>query len=337
MLAYVSCAAARAIAVVAVDTAGMAMSLVGTVAVPTAPGVAADAVPGGSIPLALSPDGRHLYAAERSNPFLLASYSLAEDGMPRLAATAPLPAGMAYLSTDAAGRRIWAASYPQSLVTEGDVDADGLVRAAPRRTLATLPNAHCVLPNPSGTHLYATSLGGDAILCWRLSPSGLDEAGEVVTKLQRGAGPRHLVFGAGGSRLYLLNELDATLVVYSRDAASGQLAHRQALPFPGAPSPAKSADLHLHPSGRFLYASERATSRLGVFAVDAEGLLSPVETVPCETTPRGFAITPGGEALLCAGMDADALGLYAIDAASGRLSRRATLTVPAGPNWIEIP
>ena len=337
MLAYVSCAAARAIAVVAVDTAGMAMSLVGTVAVPTAPGVAADAVPGGSIPLALSPDGRHLYAAERSNPFLLASYSLAEGGMPRLAATAPLPAGMAYLSTDAAGRRIWAASYPQSLVTEGDVDADGLVRAAPRRTLATLPNAHCVLPNPSGTHLYATSLGGDAILCWRLSPSGLDEAGEVVTKLQRGAGPRHLVFGAGGSRLYLLNELDATLVVYSRDAASGQLAHRQALPFPGAPAPAKSADLHLHPSGRFLYASERATSRLGVFAVDAEGLLSPVETVPCETTPRGFAITPGGEALLCAGMDADALGLYAIDAASGRLSRRATLTVPAGPNWIEIP
>jgi 6-phosphogluconolactonase len=335
-VAYVSCAGARAIAVVAVDVAAMAISLIGTVPVPTAQGAAADARPGGSIPLALSPDHRHLYAAERTGPFLLASYSLAADGMPRLAATAPLPASVAYLSTDHEGRRIWAASYGDSLITEGDIDADGVVRAAPRRTAPTPPNAHCVLPDPMGRHLYATSLGGDAILCWRLGASGIDPASEIVTKLHRGTGPRHAVFSAGGERLYLLNELDGTLAVFVRDTASGRLAQRQTLAFPGAASPAKAADLHLHPSGRFLYASERATSRLGVFAVDADGMLSSVETVACETTPRGFAITPCGEALLCAGMDADALGLYAIDAATGCLARRVTLPVPAGPNWIEF-
>ncbi len=336
--AYVSCAAARAIAVVAVDLPRMAISLIATVAVPTAPGVTAATPPGGSIPLALSADRRRLYAAERSSPFLLASYDLpAASGLPRLAATAPLPASIAYLSADATGRRLWAASYPASLITEGDIDADGLVRTAPRRTLATPPNAHCVLADPAGTYLYAASLGGNALLCWRLTPSGLDEASLTMTSLHQGAGPRHAVFGAGGALLYLLNELDATLAVFSRDTATGALTPRQVVAFPGAPTQAKAADLHLHPSGRFLYASERATSRLGVFSVDADGRLAPIETVPCETTPRGFALTPGGEALLCAGMDANTLGLYGIDPQHGRLTRRATLSVPAGPNWIEIP
>lgn len=338
LLAYVSCAAARAIAVVAVDLPRMEISLLATVPVPTAPGVTGGTAPGGSIPLALSPDRRHLYAAERSGPFLLASYNLsAASGVPSLATTATLPASMAYLSTDAAGRRLWAASYPASLVTESDIDADGRVRAAPRRTLATPPNAHCVLADPTGTHLYAASPGGNALLCWRLTPSGPDEAGLTVTRLHQGAGPRHAVFGAGGARLYVLNELDATLAVFARNVETGALTQRQVVAFPAAPTPAKAADLHLHPTGRFLYASERSTSRLGVFAVDADGMLAPVETVPCETTPRGFALTPGGEALLCAGMDANTLGLYGIDPQSGRLTRRATLAVPAGPNWIEIP
>ncbi len=338
LLAYVSCAAARTIAVVAVDLSRMEMSLVATVPVPTAPGVAAGAAPGGSIPLALSPDRSRLYAAERSGPFLLASYDLSPPpGVPSLAATATLPASMAYLSTDPAGRRLWAASYGASLITEGDIDADGLVRTAPRRTLATPPNAHCVLADPTGTHLYAASLGGDVLLCWRLTPSGPDEGSLAVTRLHQGAGPRHAVIGAGGTRLYLLNELDATLVVFVRNVETGALTQRQVVAFPDCPKPAKAADLHLHPQGRFLYASERATSRLGVFTVDADGMLAPVETVPCETTPRGFALTPGGEALLCAGMDANTLGLYAIDPKNGRLTRRAGLAVPTGPNWIEIP
>ncbi len=334
--AYISCATARAIAVVALDTAAMTMSLVATVPVPTATGAAADAPPGGSIPLALSPDQTHLYAAERTPPYLLASYTLGESRLPSLAATAPLPAGMAYLSTDHAGGLLWAASYPNSLITETVIDADGLVRAAPRRIIPTPPKAHCVLPDPQGQFVYATSLGADALLCWRLTPSGLDPATEVVTKLHRGAGPRHAVFAAGGEHLYLLNELDATLTVFARDAATGRLAQRQTIAFPGAPSPASAADLHLHPTGRFLYASERATSRLAVYAVNADGILQPIEVIPCETTPRGFALAPGGEALLCAGMDANALGFYAIDTATGRLTRHATLAVPAGPNWIEI-
>jgi 6-phosphogluconolactonase len=147
------------------------------------------------------------------------------------------------------------------------------------------------------------------------------------------------VFHPAGRHVYLLNELDAQVDVLAFDASSGALTLRQTvatLPpsFEGRPW---AADLHLTPDGRFLVTSERTSSTLAVFAVDAQtGTLAPLAHVPTETQPRGFAIDPSGRWLVAAGQLSHAATLYAIDAASGTLTAQQRLPIGQNPNWVEI-
>jgi 6-phosphogluconolactonase len=194
----------------------------------------------------------------------------------------------------------------------------------------------------SNRYVYCTSLGGDLIMQLRFD----DDAGTVspntpaAIATRAGAGPRHLAFHPNGRFLYLLNETDATLCAYAVDAANGTLAEVQpalaSLPpdFVGKPS---VADLHLTPDGRFLYASERATSTLAAFRIDpAKGSLSLLGRYPTETTPRGFAIDPRGRFLLAVGLASNAMTVYAIDPERGCLAEVERHPLGDMPNWVEI-
>jgi 6-phosphogluconolactonase len=98
-----------------------------------------------------------------------------------------------------------------------------------------------------------------------------------------------------------------------------------------------AADLHLAPDGRHLYASERTSSTITVFEVDAaSGRLKTLSQVPTEKTPRGFAIDASGRYLIASGQESHAIAVYAIDAASGALSALARYPVGKNPNWVEI-
>src|SRR5204862_3606611 len=106
---------------------------------------------------------------------------------------------------------------------------------------------------------------------------------------------------------------------------------------PGSPRPHPrntdndiwAADLHLTPNGKFLYASERTTSMLAAFRVDAaSGKLGYLSSTPTERQPRGFAIDPGGKFLVASGEKSETISVYAIDPASGAL--RLLQKVPAG-------
>ncbi len=98
-----------------------------------------------------------------------------------------------------------------------------------------------------------------------------------------------------------------------------------------------AADLHLTPDGRFLYASERRSSTLAAFAVDAgTGALVPLGSTPTETEPRGFAIAPDGRSLIAVGQASHRLTRHAIDPDTGALSTRAEQAVGRNPNWVEI-
>jgi len=298
-------------------------------------------VGGQVMPLALSPDRRFLYAARRSDPLEVLSFAIdAKTGELAALGEAPLPHSMANIATDRSGRWLFSASYGGDQIAVGPIGADGVARAA-RQVLATPPHAHAIHADPSNRFVFATSLGGGVVMQLRFDVASGTLTPNTPSALRPhdAASPRHFVFGRDGRFVYLLNELDAKVDVLAFDPDAGTLRTLQtigSLPpdFDGEPW---AADLHMTPDGRFLYSSERRSSTLAAFRVDAaSGELTPIGHTPTEAQPRGFAITPDGRHLIAAGQASHRLSVYAIDAQTGALDKRSDCTAGQNPNWIEI-
>lgn len=332
-IAYVANADSNDIHVLSFDAATGKLTPVEQMAIP------AIAKPGSSIPLAVSPDQRVLYAGLRGEPLVAAAFAIdAATGKLKHLGNGPLADSMAYIVTDRTGRWLLSASYGGNRVAVNPIGADGIVQP-PSEIIPTPPNAHSILPDPSNRFVFAACLGGDAVMMFRfdaasgkLKPNVPDRAG-VKPK----AGPRHLRFHPDGKRLYLINELDGSIVVFDFDANKGTLRAKQtasAVPL-GYGGKVWAADIHVTPDGRFLYASERGTSTLAGFAVDpVSGTLRLAGNFPTESQPRGFAIDPTGRWLLSVGQQSHHLTCHAIDPASGKLSEAGRYKVGTNPNWV---
>lgn len=298
---------------------------------------------GGTVmPLAVGPDKRFLYASIRSEPFRVLSLSIdAASGRLEQIGSAALPASMCWISTDQRGHSLLSASYGSSLVSVSPIDDNGVAGEA-KQIVATDANAHAIQVDPSNRFAYVTCLGGGVVRQMRFDASvgRLDDQGMVAWRSRAGAGPRHFVFHPSDPFVFVLNELDATIDVLELDRASGTLSGvsvAHALPPRFAGGAPWAADLHLTPDGRFLYASERRSSTIASFAVDAErGVLASIETVATQAEPRGFAISPDGRFLIAVGQASHRLSRYAIDEASGTLALLASQDVGRNPNWVEI-
>jgi 6-phosphogluconolactonase len=300
------------------------------------------AKPGGSLPLAVSPDKRRLYAALRNEPYSAVTFAIdARTGKLKPVGSGPLADSMAYVVTDRSGKFLLSASYGGNKVTVNAIGPDGLVQPA-QQIMATQPNAHCILPDPSNRYVLHTSLGGDLVYqdkfdakTGKLTPN---DPPSVSVKAK--AGPRHLVFSPNRKFVYLISELDASIYVFPWDAKTGTLKKEvqvtTSLPkgFEGKPW---AADIHFTPDGKFLYASERTTSTLAAFSVDPRtGLLTSIDSYPTEKQPRGFNIDPTGRYLLSVGQLSNSMTSYAIDKASGRLTKLKEYPMGKNPNWVEI-
>jgi 6-phosphogluconolactonase len=295
-----------------------------------------------SMPMAVSPDHRFLYAALRSEPYTVASFAL-DPATGRLThlAHAPLADSMAYIVTDRSGRFLLSASYPGSKLAINPIDAEGRVQGQTTQIIPTKPKAHCILVDPTNKYCYATSLGGDIVMEWkfdagagRLSPNSPDSIA-----VKPGNGPRHLRFHPNRPFLYLITETTARIAGFAIDPATGTLAEIgivDTLPADFHEQPA-AADLHITPDGRFIYGSERKSSTLTGFKIDAAtGKLSPIGRWPTEKTPRGFNVDPRGRFLLSVGLDSNAMTVHAIDPQSGALSAAHHYPMGKMPNWVEI-
>lgn len=333
-IVYVSCAETKQIVVLAMDKRTGSLRETSRAAVP---GTAEPS--SGSLPLALSADRRFLYAGLRTAPYPVASFAIdPRTGALRCLGTAELADSMCYLSLDPSGRFLFSASYGGARLAVNAVSADGQVGKV-TQVLATPPNAHSALPDPSGRFVYTACLGGDVVICQAFDAATglLAPAIHPAASTKKGAGPRHLAFGAG--ILYVVNELDGSINVYERNDITGALRERQSISLlpTGVTGKVSAADIHLTPDGRHLYASERTTHTLTGFTVSpADGTLTPLCRVPSEATPRGFAIDPSGRFLLCAGLTSGGLGVYAIEPDSGMLVRTGAIPVGMGANWVEI-
>jgi 6-phosphogluconolactonase len=327
---YVSNADSQELSVLAFDRSTGRLSPVETLAV------------GGTVmPLAVSPDKRFLYAALRSQPFRVVSFAIdPAGGRLKKLGEAPLADSMANIDVDASGKWLFAASYPGHKITVNSIDGNGVVGAI-QQLIPTAPNAHAIHADASNRFVLATSLGGDNLSVWRFDAAKgqLTPNDPAIVQAAPKSGARHFTWDKAQKHLYLLNEVDASLYVFAWDAGRGTLRELQrttTLPegFTGKPW---AADLHLSPDGRQLYASERTSSTIARFKVDAEtGKLEPAGSTPTEKTPRGFAIDSSGRFLIAAGQESHSVSVHAIDPRTGALGEPTRLPVGKNPNWVEI-
>jgi 6-phosphogluconolactonase len=187
------------------------------------------------------------------------------------------------------------------------------------------PHAHAVALSADNRFAIVADLGLDQLLVYRFdSAKGTLGENPQVVKTRSGAGPRHLVFSTDARFLYVINELQSTIVVYSYKAATGALRELQTIPTlpDGFSGNSTAAEIEIHPSGNYLFASNRGYDSIVVFAVNsASGELTHIQTIPSGgKTPRNFTIDPTGSWLLVANQDSDNIVVFRIDGKSGHLT-----------------
>ena len=198
------------------------------------------------------------------------------------------------------------------------------------------PHPHAIVPDPTGKYCLVPDLGTDQVHVYHTDNGSLKISGDPV-KIHSGAGPRHLVFHSSGATVYLLNELDSSISTLSwKDGHLDILNTVDALPqeYTGERS---GADIHVHPTGRFLYASLRGPSSIVCFQIpDNGGLSSPAWFPTHGTTPRNFALDPAGEYLIAANQDSDTLVVFRIDQETGHLAGPSQIVHVPSPACIKI-
>jgi 6-phosphogluconolactonase len=301
------------------------------------------AQPGRSMVIAVSPNRKFLYAGYLRDPsYAVTTYAIDQkSGKLAAVGTTQLADTLAYLATDHTGRFLLGASYGGNKVLVNAIGANGIVGDTVQ-IVATLPFAHCILPDPSNRFVFHTSLGGDVIYQQRFdAKTGMLTPNDPPTvSVTAKAGPRFLTFSPNGKFLYAVSELDGSIHVFPYDAATGTLNKETqvatALPtgFDGKPW---AADIHVTPDGRLLYTSERTSSTLGAFHVDAKtGALTPIGSTPTVKQPRAIAIDPSGSFLLASSQVTASMASYAIDRVSGKLTLLKEYPVGTNPTWVEI-
>jgi 6-phosphogluconolactonase len=302
--------------------------------------------------LALARDGRALYAVNELTQFEgapsgalsalgrdPASQALTARGQRASGGGAPC-----YVSLDRTDRHALVANYVGGNVAVFPVGPDGVGAATafvqhegrgPNAARQEGPHAHCIVPDPANRFVLVADLGIDRVRVYRFdAAAGTLVPGPVPeVALPPGAGPRHMAFAPDASTVYVVNELDSTLVAFDYEAERGALRQRQQLSTrpAGATGDNFPADLHVHPGGRFVYASNRGDDTIAVFAVGDGGRLSLAQTVPSGGRwPRNFALDPAGRLLLVANQRSDSVVAFRVDQTTGRLTPAGSqATVPA--------
>jgi 6-phosphogluconolactonase len=295
-------------------------------------------VPGQVQPMVASPDSRHLYVGIRPE-FAILTYHIGHDGKLEQAGMAPLPGSPTHLGIDLQGRFVFSASYSYNNVSIHPIGKDG-VALDHQQVLENLEAPHSANISPTNQLLMIPALKEDHI---RLYDFALDGKATPHNPVQlttaAGAGPRHMAFHPNQHFAYTANELNGTVDVYQKDVTRGEYHAVQTLDIIPADFTGDrwTADIHITPDGKYLYASERTSSLLAIMKVSEDGSeISLVGHHPTQTQPRGFNIDNRGKFVITAGQKSDEIEVARIDQATGKLSRLNTYPVGKGAMWVTI-
>lgn len=289
--------------------------------------------------LVISPDEKFVYSVGENGPedSYAHSFSLDKENNRLTLLNSQLTHGSspAYITLDAKGNNVFTANYGGGSISQFNVNSDGtltpltnLFQFEGRGTDSTRqqkPHLHSVGYSPDGMYLFALDLGTDKIYRYKSIHSvfegqpALLQSDTAVFVTPPGTGPRHFNFHPNGLYFYVLGELSGNVIVY--DYTMGDLAQKQIVLADSARARG-SADIHVSPNGKFLYASNRLENDgITIFSIDAQdGTLTRVGYQLTAKHPRNFVISPNGKFLLVAGRDDNVIQVFKINKDTGLLT-----------------
>ncbi len=195
------------------------------------------------------------------------------------------------------------------------------------------PHPHQTLFDPAGRFIFGPDLGTDRVWSWTLNTTtgtlvpnpNLDSA-----QVASGSGPRHMSFHPSGKYVYVIGEMASAITAFSYDSARGTCTWLQTvstLP-PDFTGSSSTAEIIVHPSGKFVYGSNRGHNTIAAFGIDqSTGLLNPIGWTPTQGgIPRGFNIDPSGRMMLVGNQNSDTVVPFRINQNSGRLVPTGAVT-----------
>jgi 6-phosphogluconolactonase len=250
-----------------------------------------------------------------------------------------------YVSVDRSGRVVLVANYNGGSVAMFPVESSGSLGPAtsvvkhtgsgPTTDRQSEPHAHCIVADPSNRFALATDLGADRVFVYRLDleRKALQHVEGRDAVMRAGSGPRHIVFHPTLPLVFVACELDSTVATLRFDATRGALSlvdTHSTLPagWTGTNYP---ADIHIAPSGRALYVSNRGHNSIAVFLVASAGALTLDQVISTNGDwPRNFSLDPSGRWLLAANQKSNTIHVFGRDEASGKLTpTRQTIDLPS--------
>jgi 6-phosphogluconolactonase len=240
------------------------------------------------------------------------------------------------VAVDRAGKNVLVANYGSGSVACLPIGGDGRLSPAasfqqhegsganPQRQQG--PHAHSINLDAANRVAIAADLGLDKLFVYRFdAPQGtLTPNDPPFARVAPGSGPRHFAFHPDGAHAYVINEITLTITAFDYDPGRGVLSEIQTLstlPEGVQGKNLSTAEVQVHPSGRFLYGSNRGHNTIAIFAIDpASGRLRAVGHQSTEgKTPRNFGIDPTGRYLLAANQDSGTMVVFRIDPQTGQL------------------
>ncbi len=256
-----------------------------------------------------------------------------------LGQTRPTGGGTAHVSIDKSDGYVFLANYGEGTVRAYPLNPDGSISNTPQ-TLTAGANAHAIVEGPTNHVVYVPCLGDDKVAQFSFTSNTLAFISDVSLDVGPGdEGPRHIAIHPSKPLVYVLNELNSTLVAFSI-SGDGTLTNART-PVSTLPSTFTNAnsgaEVQVAPSGNFVYTSNRGRNSIAIFSIANDGAAT---LLTDEGTrggrPRHFSIDASGAWLFVANQDSDNVAVFSVDQTTGLLTHRSTVATGNEPQFVAL-
>jgi 6-phosphogluconolactonase len=285
--------------------------------------------------MAFHPSRKFAYALAENDPGSVVAFSVdgATGGLTRLNQASSGGNGPAHISVHPSGKWLFAANYNSGQTAVLPIDGSGKVAAPVDVQMPVKDTAHNLRSDPAGKFVFLSTPGGDKVFQYKFDQTaGKLTANSPASAPGMGQGPRHLDFAPNAKNAYVIGETGGDLLSYDYDAATGLLSNPMVTTIGGG----QGSHVLVHPSGKFVWASDRSPGILAGFTIDANGRPKLIEKVTMGlASPWDFAIESTGKYLLVAN-DGGGVRVFKINEQTGMLTAAGNGVSGGGPHYVGV-